>query len=517
MSPDAHAIQPAEDTASAVMVAATPPLAPDDLTQEEPEIHTLRARIAHLDTSLAAAEQSNVELETRHANLSATLAHVQRELAELSASSKFIAAAKEAVDKELAAEKRRRELAEETVDVLRGKVDDARKAFGTMQKQDKRASTLGGGVPGVETLSLDALGFTDDTTKPNDPPSSVRTNTHKSKRTSMLVGRRSSNASDQPDPASLLLSPPQVGSILTTPVLPQAPINAQGLRELRLATGGTSAWSATGMPLSPGGGGAGSGSGAATTTNAQETDPAPTSSSSSSSNRWSSLNFGSAGVKSSPGKPTSRGLKEAEDPVEELDHPVDLARPAPASHRISSSSITSARGTTVDLTATPPLHNNQPTDNADRSSIPSLHAEIIQLRSQLVESQEARAASEECLKALREFIASGGPSRAAGTDADDAQNGGIEGIKLPPLPTDRDPEDDRMPLPLPQSPPPQKRTTSSGWGLGLWRSSPNPASVPAPATTSQGASTSTPGPSAASSPALGIVPVPNADEHGSST
>lgn len=422
------------------------------------EINTLRQRISEMDHQVAAAEQENAQLETRHANLSASFTQVQRELAELVASSKFVAAAKEAVDKELAAERSRREVAEETVEVLRGKVDDARKAFGTMQKQDKRASTLI--VGGSDSPALDALGISSVDDKSSDPPS-VRNN--KGKRTSMHFGRRLSNASDQehPNAGHLLLSPPQVGSVLTTPVLPQAPVNSKGLRELRLASGGTSAWTAGGMPLSPG-----------ATANETVPDVAPT------SNRWSGLNFG--GAAKSPAKPTPA----KEDAVEELDDVAQLPRPVPASHRISSSSIASTPGTMIDITASP----EQKPDN--RFDV--LHAEIVQLRSQLTESQEARAASEECLKALREFIAAG-----PGVDAEVT---GIAGIKLPPLPTDRDPEDD-----LPQSPQRDKKA-NSGWGLGLWRASPA-ATIPVPSQSLTTSTRSEAPTSAAQSPALGTVPL----------
>lgn len=439
-------------TPTALRIEEVEQQASDNVEALTEEINTLRQRASELDHQVAAAEQQNAQLETQHANLSASFTQVQRELAELVASSKFIAAAKEAVDKELAIERSRREVAEETVEVLRGKVDDARKAFGTMQKQDKRASTLIVGAS--DPSALDALGIS----SLDDPPS-VQTN--KGKRTSMHFGRRLSNASDQEHPSTghLLLSPPQVGSVLTTPTLPQAPVNSKGLRELRLASGGTSTRTAGGMPLSPN---------AATL----ETPDVGTT-----SNRWSGLNFGSAAK--SPAKPTPA----KDDPVEELDNVAELPRPVPASHRISSSSLASAPGATLDITASP----EKKTD--DRFE--SLYAEIIQLRSELTESKEARAASEECLKALREFIA-GGPG-------DDADATGIEGIKLPPLPTDRDPEDD-----LAAQTSQRDKKQASGWGLGLWRASPAP-NMPA---RSINTSTRSEAPtSAAQSPALPTVPL----------
>lgn len=395
------------------------------------EITSLRDRVSELDHQLATAEQENARLQTQHANLSASFAQVQRELAEISASTKFVAAAKDAVDTELAEEKQKREAAEELVEVLRGKVDDARKAFGTLQKQDKRASTVlaAGDVPGLDALGISSL---------DDAP--VHSARKTSKRTSILFGnaRRSSNASDHdPNSHQMLLSPPHITSG-TTPTLPQAPVNAKGLRELRLSsTGGAGAGLGTpGAPPSPS-----AAAGSATL------DPIPDGTTS--TNRWSGLNFG---ARTSPARPPNRELREDAP----LDPDDDAARrPSPA-HRISSSSAQAG----VDLTRSPPVAD----DRAD-----ALVAEIATLRAQLEEAREARVASEECLKALREFIAGTTTSHTAATTDGET---GLAGIKLPPLPTDRDAEADEETQRTPQQ---EKKQGASGWSLGLWRAAPVPA------------------------------------------
>ena len=92
-----------------------------------------------------------------------------------------------------------------------------------------------------------------------------------------------------------------------------------------------------------------------------------------------------------------------------------------------------------------------------------LRLEITTLQKRLDEAEEARTASEVCLKALREFMASSqtsDPTAAA--------------LSLPPLPTEGDGEGDSL------APPKSK----SGWGLKtLWRAnpaSPNPSTTSAP-------------------------------------
>jgi hypothetical protein len=440
--------------------------APQDVSPTD-NVESLKERVAFLDAQLAAAEQENTRLENQHANLSASFAQVQRELAELSASSKFISAAKEAVDVELAEEKQKREAADELVEHLRGKVDDARKAFGTLQKQDKRASTM---FTAADAPALDALGLTsvDDTARPKT-----------SKRTSILFGatpRRPSNASDvdHSNASAMLLSPPQILSA-TTPTLPQAPVNSKGLRELRLSSAPGASTVTGGAPPSP-----------SAAVGAVALDVIPDGP----SKRWSGMSFG-ATPRSSPARgPNRDDIKPDGGETEPDEGNKRQSRPSPGAHRESSSE--------VDLTMSPPVAKE------DRSD--ALFLEIAQLRAQLEESKEARVASEECLKALREFIANsnGGSTGPSGGEVLDG-GVGLAGIKLPPLPTDRDVEGEGEQMRTPQQ---DKKAAGTGWSLGRWRTT-STTTNPVPAapqsihtsTRSEAGDISSATPSAAQSPA----------------
>lgn len=76
-----------------------------------------------------------------------------------------------------------------------------------------------------------------------------------------------------------------------------------------------------------------------------------------------------------------------------------------------------------------------------------LRGDLSKLRMELDEAKEARAASENCLRALREFVRDeasndpGGSSTAGGEGVNDAM--ALRGVKLPPLPTDKDDDDAR--------------------------------------------------------------------------
>lgn len=436
--------------------------AADNVQALTDEINTLRTRVSALDHQLANADQENARLETQHANMSASFAQLQRELAELEASSKFIAAAKDAVDRELAEEKVKRETAEETVEVLRGKVDDARKAIGTLQQQDKRASVLltGIGSPGLDALGMASL---DD---------GVLTKPRSSKRASILfaanatskANRRLSNASDHEFSSNMLLSPPSMNTI-PTPTLPQAPVNSKGLRELRLSSaGGGGSTPTPGMPTSP----------VATPGTGALLEPYKEVS----NKRWSGLGFGSA-PRGSPTRPPVEIQdlsKEEDDPVEELGASKQQSRPALGGKRASTSSFTSTGTGAFDATVVPAKQQ------IGEEQLLVLQAEVLSLRLKLEDSQEARVASEECLKALREFIAtshSGTTPLAAGEQSGVSAEAGFAGIKLPPLPTDRDPEDEYNTTQ--KQPSPEKK---GGWGLGLWRTA-------APSMTNQSLTTST--------------------------
>lgn len=98
-----------------------------------------------------------------------------------------------------------------------------------------------------------------------------------------------------------------------------------------------------------------------------------------------------------------------------------------------------------------------------------MQREMQVLRSDLEEAKEARLASESCLKALRDFVKDEG-GRSSDTDGG-AQV--LKGVKLPPLPTDRDTDDLSSDSPYPSTPgsrfasadvnTPTQATSNSSW------------------------------------------------------
>lgn len=252
---------------------------------------------------------------------------------------------------------------------------------------------------------------------------------------------------------------------MATPTLPQAPVNSKGLRELRLSSaGGTGLTPTLGMPPSPG---AVTGTGALL----EPYKEVP-------NKRWSGLGFGSA-PRGSPTRPPVEiqdHTAEEDDPVEELSTAKQQGRPALGGKRASSSSFASADTGAFDATVVPA------SQQIGEEQILALQAEILSLRLKLEDSQEARVASEDCLKALREFIASSHSQTTtlvAGDQSGPPNETGFAGIKLPPLPTDRDPEDEYTTTQ--KQPSPEKK---GGWGLGIWRSA-------APSIANQSLTTST--------------------------
>ncbi|KAF8573762.1 hypothetical protein K439DRAFT_931590 [Ramaria rubella] len=97
----------------------------------------------------------------------------------------------------------------------------------------------------------------------------------------------------------------------------------------------------------------------------------------------------------------------------------------------------------------------------------ALKAELEETRHELTESNEAREASESCVKALRDFIGQVG-------GGGDTSGSGQESVRLPPLPTDSGVKD------LEAAPKAQK---SSGWGLKLWTGSSASSTIQTPTTT----------------------------------
>lgn len=133
---------------------------------------------------------------------------------------------------------------------------------------------------------------------------------------------------------------------------------------------------------------------------------------------------------------------------------------------------------------------------SERAETERLRTELAATNLRLAESEEARQASETVLRALREFI-SGGAGLSPGSEGQGQGGRGVvdlndpltmeelKGMSLPPLPTDRDPDE---PLAHPSQPAEQSRKTSGGagtWGFKLWNAKLAPPTPASPAPSSQ--------------------------------
>ena len=345
-------------TSTDIATSTPTPISPDDL---ESLVTSLRASLTSSQTLLA----------TQATRLTA-LTDLETSLNQSRDQLTFLTAAKDAVELQLKDEIRKREVAEENVELLRGQVEQARRGVGLLQKQDKERKRL-------STLPAGALGIT----YPEEEAGG-------SKRQSMLNRghRRISSQSDNPLDVSSL--PPSTSPNLGAP----GPARAGGLRELRLGMGST--------PPQP------------------ATSP-------------SSVNTGF------------------------FDEP--LMAPSMAK-RHSSAGLSTA--------SSPPSKK----DVAAHDEATRLKGELHAVHARLAESEEARMASEACLKALREFMASGAPSTLDDTEISTAEL--LKGIRLPPLPTDRDPDEPELEGQYDRSPnavPPTSKSTG-GWGFKLWKQPP---------------------------------------------
>lgn len=108
------------------------------------------------------------------------------------------------------------------------------------------------------------------------------------------------------------------------------------------------------------------------------------------------------------------------------------------------------------------------------TKVEQLRSEMQRLQAKLEEAVDARKASDECLKALRDFIGEGGPE-----DGEEAR-AALRGVKLPPLPTSTDELDDEADVTVDAQ---QKEAAGSS---GNWASKWNTfvSRLPAPPTTS---------------------------------
>ncbi|WWC60477.1 uncharacterized protein I303_103050 [Kwoniella dejecticola CBS 10117] len=390
-----------------------PPSLSSDSKSNTQETESL---IASLRTSLTTAQNTISTQTTRLSSLS----DVETALAQLKDQYAFLSAAKEAVEAQLQEEIKKREVAEENVEMLRGQVEQARRGVMTLQKQEadrKRMSTISGGLglglqgqAGEEEILSSIEGSSSN--------SNSNSNTRESKlvkRQSMMRSHRRQSSQSEPsdilDRTSHLTSPNLHNNQRDSTLRP----GGQGLRELRLGH------------TSP-------------STSATANTPSP--------------NFALSG------NPNSSGY---------FDDPTTSEPPS------------SIQSKNIEL---PSKKEIEAIEEASR-----LKGELAAMQNKLEESEEARMASEVCLKALREFMASNSSSSSGGEGgiaADGEMSGStadlLKGIRLPPLPTDRDADEEqrnREAAAEAEAERARQAAGASGWGFKLWNNaSKSPAANP---------------------------------------
>lgn len=422
---------PQEPRATSPFKSPEPPRRSVEVPQTPIQVKTLRDSddldpalrspntLTQLRNSLVTSQTEITRLQTKVGELEDELADSQSKLSDAENKVRFLTAAKDAVELDLKGERSKRMAADEDVEMLRGKLDDARKAIGTMRKDDNRNSMMSGlGYPeGLQTPDMNADSG----------------NGRKSVRTSTLFGASQRKISES-------------GSVgdLSSPV-PGIPSSTSkgGLRELRLGFGSSTI---TESPSSP-----------------SFNYPSYQHDSSEGTPRRSLFPPSSPRRSPATEKPNELDLT---DPVEHLSESVPPTlplrtgrRPRPTvAERLSS--LTSPSESGSNEIQSPGSHRFIGLDEDD-NIVQTLKSEVAALRAQLENAQEARVASEDCLKALRDFIAT---SNADGTGADGDATA-VKGIKLPPLPTDRDTEEAESAL-SPQPKIERRESKKSGWGLG---------------------------------------------------
>ena len=266
-------------------------------------------------------------------------------------------------------ERKRREAAEETVELLRGQVDQARRGVGMLQKQEKERKRM-------SYLPGSALGLVGsvDTEELLESASMSKA----SKRASFIGGggrgHRRASSNSEPD---VIVSGPSRPTPYTSPN-PDPP-KTGGLRELRLGS----------LTNPPAGG--------------------------------------------------SAVISPVGSHFEMIDHPV-----------AGGGGMRTPSTSTVN-------HTSPPKDN----EMTALRSELNNLRVQLSESEENRIASEVCLKALRDFMASGGEGQPPPDEL-------LRELRLPPLPSDPEPAE------VGEQSKKAGGTGGTGWGFKLWRGQTSP-------------------------------------------
>ncbi|WWC88018.1 uncharacterized protein L201_002921 [Kwoniella dendrophila CBS 6074] len=392
--------------------------------------------IQTLKNSLETA-QHTISLQTTKLS---TLSDLETELVQLKDQFQFLSAAKEAVEISLKEEIKRREVAEENVELLRGQVEQARRGVMVLQKQDaerKRMSTISS-YSGLNNTGILGLGINNNSNNgeeevlnsDNLASTSALTNTRESKlvkrQSIMRSHRRQSSQSEPPDiydrDRSNLVSSPnliqnQRDSTSTTSLRPSGVVGGgQGLRELRLGHTPPSATIPTATLPSP---------------------IAPTHQ----SGYFEEQQQLSANIE----QPSSTLSRTSELPSKKEIEAVEEA-------------------------------------NRLRDELTNFQNKALILQNQLDEAQEARIASENCLKVLREFIATGSSDgqnnlNAKEGEGDEENMTGelsestadlLKGLKLPPLPTDRDADEEERIKEKEREKNKTHTSTNSGWGFKLW-------------------------------------------------
>ncbi|WVO19647.1 uncharacterized protein IAS62_000937 [Cryptococcus decagattii] len=307
------------------------------------------------------------ELVSQQTTKLSSLADLAVEYSQLKDKHAFLSAAKEAVENQLKDEIKKREMAEEQVEMLRGQVEQARRGVMTLQKQEAERKRL-------SVMSGMGLGFGPNLDEEETLVGEMSKRDSKVSRRTSIMGRSHRRVSSQSEPADFSTAPERQS--LVSPKPPAAPRLSNGLRELKLAATPATTYSAS---------------------------PSP------------------------PSQPT---LLSQSSYFEEFAPQAALA----SANREKAAAVEEAA---------------------------QLRSELRHVQLKLAESEESRAATEVCLKALREFLASN-EDNVNGQNAAET----LKGLSLPPLPTDRDPDGQFS----------QKETKPAGWGFKLWSNRAQPQS-----------------------------------------
>jgi len=106
-------------------------------------------------------------------------------------------------------------------------------------------------------------------------------------------------------------------------------------------------------------------------------------------------------------------------------------------------------------------HVTPPTPGLTAEEVATLRAELTSAQKALQEATDAREASETAVRALREFIAENAVGESNGASG---SSEGLQGLRLPPLPTDVDVADEEA-----SAAPPKPEAPKRGWGGWLKR------------------------------------------------